>query len=110
MLFPSVHPSGESAPVAARSGGSLTGRAAAIAGALLFAGVLSAAAQPAWVGVDVKHDVSPPLRKIPPIPPKPWTTVREMPEPVPEGAGGQALPPVADAVAQLEFSPGRAAV
>ena len=74
--------------------------------AAAFLAAVPMAAQPAAVGHDVKHDVSPPLRAIPPIPPKPWTTIREMPEPVREGAEVQVRPPVNDPVAQRYFTPG----
>src|SRR5437867_878702 len=80
-------------------------RAALLGGTLLLA-ALSALAQPAWVGRDVHHDVSPPLRAIPPIPPRPGKTVREMPEPVGEATEGQPRPPVDDPVAQRFFTRG----
>ena len=65
-------------------------------------------AQPARVGSSVHHDLSPRLRDIPLIPPPPWTTIREMPEPREEVTEGPPRPPVSDPVAQRYFTRGNA--
>src|SRR5262249_37430647 len=81
--------------------------AAALTGILLWP-VGTLRAQPAAVGRDIRHDLSRPLREIRPIPPEPWTTIREMPEPRGEAIEGTPRPPVTDPVAQRYFTPGSA--
>jgi hypothetical protein len=56
---------------------------------------------PFETGRSVKNDVSPPLRDIKPVPVKPWTTIREMPER--DILDGKAAPPVQDKVEQRNF-------
>ncbi|MGB8645554.1 MAG: hypothetical protein WCF84_09970 [Anaerolineae bacterium] len=70
--------------------------------------ILKAAATPAQlstgviVGRSAKNDVSPALRDIRVIPPQPYTTIREKPEPE-EPHLLPARPPVTDPVVQKEF-------
>ncbi len=60
-------------------------------------------------GFSAKHDTSPPLRSIKPLPPIPWTVVRPMGEgeEVEELAKREPRPQIQDPVLQSEFSPGR---
>src|SRR5438046_684465 len=55
------------------------------------------------VGQAMKNDVSPPLRSIRPIAAKPWTKVRELPEPREGKASTRPQVPVKDPVVQRTF-------
>src|ERR1700693_5206107 len=103
-----VHPSSERRDFHARWRGYRPPTAGVFLAGMLLLPALPLIAQPARVGSAVHHDLSPRLRDIPPIPPRPWTTIREMPEPLGEGIEGPPRPPVSDPVAQRDFTPGRA--
>ncbi len=60
-------------------------------------------APPFEVGKDAMHDVSPPLRDIPPVPYDKPSSIREMTEPGGEGSGAAPLPDVSDPVVQNNF-------
>src|SRR5215210_1139198 len=60
-------------------------------------------AQELRVGQATRNDVSPPLRDVKPIAPKPWTKVRERPEPREKSANTQPQNVVNDPLVQRSF-------
>ncbi len=99
--------SGQTTKPTTASGNQTAGapRPASIAGssAAAFAGQVDVSAPPCEVGRSVMNDVSLPLRDIKPLAPKPWTSIREMPER--ESPNGKAAPPVEDPAVQKSFGP-----